>query len=320
MPRDIDGNAIVSIGRPKLRKKTFQNVVDGGESMRVDGSAGTLDEDVWDGEGSYWADPSVGSKTAGAKRTGSYGWDSGVTALNDEVKFTRGTPFQPSSDSIEGWINLQAIPPTCEIQARWELANTAKGNGVLVTDYLGSLDLGVWQHFSIPIADFNLPAENVDEFRFRTRQVAGAHYYLDDFTLVSGGGGKAFRIAPAGAAQWLVGSVTLVLVDSDTGWNSNGFCAIAGGLANGLTLRHRDLSESENLTRIVCKKNTELFGQFDPIVDTAYSDGQRQITFVLRPEPASMIVTADDVLEFLVKDDLTPLIDARAFAHVGVLA
>jgi hypothetical protein len=316
---DANGDRIVAISRHKLRKKTFQNVVDGGESMKVDGSAGTLDENVWDGETAFWADPTIGSKTAPAARSGSFGWDSGVTALNDKVKFTRSTPWQPTSDSIEGWINLQAMPPGAEIQARWELANTAKGNGVLVTDYIGSGDLGVWQHFSIPLADFNLPAENVDEFRIRTRQIAGAHYFLDDLTLNSGSGGKTFRVAPSGSKQWIVGSVTLVLVAPDTGWNSNAFANIAGGLANGLTLRHRDLAGSSNHWKLVCKQNTELFGNFDPVVDTAYNDSTRQISFVMKPDPASITLTANDVLEFLVKDDLTALTNLRAFAQIGVL-
>jgi hypothetical protein len=320
MPRDLDGNAIVSIGRPKLKKKTFQSIVDGGESMKVDGSAGTLDENVWDGEGAFWADPTIGTKTAPAARTGAFGWDSGVTNQNDEVKFTRSAAFQPSSDSIEGWINLQALPAGVDIQARWELAGVTKGNGVVLEDYLSSLDTGLWQHFSIPLADFNLPAENVDEFRFRTRFAAGAHYFLDDLTLNSGSGGKTFRIAPGGSAKWEVGSVTLILVAGDTGWGSNAFLNIAGGLANGLTLRHRDLATPQNLSKLVMKNNIELFGNFDPVVDTAYNDSTRQISFVLRPDPASLIVTANDVLEFLVKDDLTALVNARAYAHVGVLA
>jgi hypothetical protein len=113
--------------------------------------------------------------------------------------------------------------------------------------------------------------------------------------------------------------MTLILVAPDTGWNSNAFANIAGGLASGLTLRHRDLALSDNSWRIVCKQNTELFGNFDPVVDTAYNDGTRQISFVLRPDPATVVITANDVLEFVVKDDLTGLTNLRAFAEVGVV-
>ncbi|UCH26698.1 MAG: hypothetical protein JSV66_03355, partial [Trueperaceae bacterium] len=222
-----------------MRKRVFADPVTGAESMNVDGSTDTLDEAVWDGESTFWADPTIGSKTAGAARTGSFGWDTGVTAQNNEVKFTRSTPFQPSSDAIEGWINLQALPAGVVIQGRWELANSAKGNGVDLMDYLPSQDLGVWQHWSIPIADFNLPAEKVDEFRFRTLNAGGADYYLDDIRLASGNGGKTFRMAAVGVGEWLLEAVTLILVAADTGWDSNAFCNIAGGLANGLQLRHR---------------------------------------------------------------------------------
>lgn len=301
-----------------MRKRIFADPVTGAESMKVDGSAGTLDEAVWDGESSFWTDPSIGSKTTDSKRTGSYGWDSGATSQNDEVKFTRSAVFQPSSDSIEGWINLQALPAVVVIQCRWELANIAKGNGIDLMDYLPSQDIDVWQHFSIPITDFNLPAENVDEFRFRTLNDAGADYWLDDIRLVSGSGGKIFRMAAVGVGQWIVESITLVLVVSDSGWNSDAFCNIAGGLANGLQLRHRDLAVGENFWKLICTKNIELFGQFDPVVDTAYNDNTRQISFVLRPRSATIKVTANNVMEFLVKDDLTSLTNARAFAHVGI--
>jgi len=316
---DADGNRIFSVRNIGLRKRVFEDTVTGDESMRVDGSAANLDEAVWDGESSFWTDPSIGSKTAGSKRTGTYGWDSGVTSQNNEVKFTRSTPYQPSSDSIEGWINLQALPATGVIQARWELSNSAKGSGLDLLDYLSSQDIGLWQHFSIPLADFNLPAENVDEFRLRSLNIAGIDYWLDDLRLVSGNGSKTFRMAAVGIGEWLIGSITLVVAAADTGWDSDSFCDIAGGLANGLQLRHRDLAGATNFWKLVCKENSELFGHYEPVVDTAFNNNQRQLSFVLRPEPASVIVTANDVLEYLVKDDLTGLINIRAFAHVGVL-
>jgi hypothetical protein len=74
-----------------------------------------------------------------------------------------------------------------------------------------------------------------------------------------------------------------------------------------------------NFWKLVATKNIELFGQFDPVVDTSYNDSTRQVSFVLRPGNATVLVTANDVLEFLVKDDLTSLVNARAFAHVGIL-
>jgi hypothetical protein len=86
-----------------------------------------------------------------------------------------------------------------------------------------------------------------------------------------------------------------------------------------LQLRHRDLAAGQNFWKLTASKNVELFGQFDPVVDTAYNDNTRQISFVLRPERSTVKITANDVLEFLVKDDLTGLVNVRAFAHVGVV-
>jgi hypothetical protein len=319
MPRDADGNAIITIRDFNMRKRVFADPTTGAESMKVDGSAAAVDEEVWNGEASYWADPSIGSKTTGSKRTGTYGWDTGATSQGNKVKFTRSTPFQPSSDRIEGWINLQALPAGVDLQARWELSNAGKGNGVVLQDYLAHQDLGVWQPWSIDIADFNLPAENVDEFRFRTLNDNGADYWLDDIRLVSGNPSKVFRLSPPGVGEWLVESVTLILVAPDTGWDSNSFCHIAGGLQNGLQLRHRDLAGSQNYWKLIAQNNMELFGQFDPVVDTTYNDSTRQISFVLKPGSATVKLTANDVLEFLVKDDLTGMTNARAFAQVGIL-
>lgn len=316
---DEAGNRIFAPERFNLRKRVFADPSTGAESMKVDGSAGSVDEEVWNGEAAYWSDPSVGSKTAGSKRTGSYGWDTGVTSQGDKVKFTRSSSFQPSSDRVEGWINLQALPAGVDIQARWELSNSGKGSGVVLQDYLAHQDLGVWQPWSIDLADFGLGSESVDEFRLRTLNDDGADYWLDDIRLISGNPSKVFRLAAVGVGEWLLDSLTLIVVAPDTGWNSNAFCHIAGGLQNGLQLRHRDLGASENFWKLIAQNNMELFGQFDPVVDTSYNDTTRQISFVLRPGSATVKITANDVLEFLVKDDLSVLTNVRAFAQVGIL-
>ncbi len=61
----------------------------------------------------------------------------------------------------------------------------------------------------------------------------------------------------------------------------------------------------------------ELFGRYHPQDDIEFADGTLLVGFMVKPGKASIAVTDDDVLEFVVRDDLSALSAARAFAHFG---
>jgi hypothetical protein len=66
------------------------------------------------------------------------------------------------------------------------------------------------------------------------------------------------------------------------------------------------------------KDNVDLFGRFHPQDDIEFSNGELLIGLMLKPSMASIAITADDVVEWVVRDDLSTLTSLRAYVHYGV--
>jgi len=109
----------------------------------------------------------------------------------------------------------------------------------------------------------------------------------------------------------------LLLSGPSSGWSSDTF-ANTTALVNGLLLRHRRISTAEVLWAINSKDNTDLFGRFHPQDDITFADNELLIGFMIKPGTASVVITNDDVLEFVVRDNLSGISEARAFVHYGV--
>jgi len=104
-----------------------------------------------------------------------------------------------------------------------------------------------------------------------------------------------------------------------SGWNSSAFANIAGGLTNGLLLRQRKLSTSETLWQINAKNNIDLFGRYHPQESFEFANGELLVGFMIKPgQNASVVVTDDAVLEYVVRDNFSTLNNMRAFLHYGV--
>jgi hypothetical protein len=78
------------------------------------------------------------------------------------------------------------------------------------------------------------------------------------------------------------------------------------------------LSTAEVLWSLNSKDNVDLFGRFHPQDDIIFADSVMLIGFMIKPGKASVVVTDDDVLEFVVRDNLSTITQGRAFAHYGV--
>ena len=72
------------------------------------------------------------------------------------------------------------------------------------------------------------------------------------------------------------------------------------------------------LWKFICKNNAQLFGQFHPQDDVNFADGTLLMGFMVKPGKASVRITDDDVLEFVVRDDLSSISEMRAYCHFGV--
>lgn len=325
------GDLIVRDSNLILGNDRFLRSDDGSAPMNINGAPAGASVVVWNGTGAGdvggdWTASGDGSETAGAMRTGTNGWDSGVRGNGDASIFFTDAAFdiQTSYDSVSFWLNPQAKESNTSLRLRWYHSGGTEGTIVIVDNYVSNFDIGVWQKVTIPIADFGLPAgQLVDELRFQY-QANGPktqRYYFDDVELNpsgAGGGPYIFQFAaPDTTARYHVSMLVFMISGTASGWNANSFANIAA-LTNGVLLRQRKISTGETLWSINSKDNTDLFGRFHPQDDITFADGTLLVGFMVKPGKASVVVTDDDVLEFVVRDDLSGLASGRAFAHYGI--
>jgi hypothetical protein len=302
----------------------FQRIDNGSEAMNIDAREAGGTTKIWNGDETLWTrDGSAGqTEETYAAYAGTYGLDTGVRAEDDVTYFDNGSDIDIGGtyNRLAFWLQPKAFPIRSRLRILWKnsLGDTI-GSRLLVNDYVPNFDLDVWQKVTIPIADFNL-TENVSRLHLRYIRKAGQHFYFDQFRLREAGS-YIFRIeAPDASEQYHVERVALVIAAGDTGWNSTAFADIAGGLENGLLLRHHNPTfDPDPLVHwsVNVKTNAHLFGQYRLMNEAGFFDNEQQITMMIEPSISSIVITNLDVLDFIISDDLSSLADMRAFLHVG---
>jgi hypothetical protein len=304
-----------------LGKAKFLRTDIGTEQLNVNGLAPGGATVIWNGEGTFWTLEANGTAETYAAKNGTYGLDSGVRSAGQETRFDYGSNQDIAGlyQNVKFWMQPKAYPTGSQLKVLWRTAGgNNPGSTLLVQDYVPNMDLDVWQEVTIPIADFALGAD-VAKLVLIYGTKGGQQFYFDDFELVAAGAGGPYTFraeAPAGR-RWHVGLLNLITSAGSTGWNSNAFANISGGLAQGLILRKKILSTSEVKWSFTFKNNVELFGQLVPSYDFTFGDGELMVNFSMKPDPASLVVTDDEVLEFLVRDNLSSLTNMRAYIHYG---
>lgn len=325
--RTVAGDTVIADRMLTLGRDSFKRHDDGTEQMNVDGRAAGTEVVLWNGtgggdSGGDWSASGTGSETAGSMHSGTNGWDTGIMAENNSVVFDNGSMIDINGTygELKLWINPQAFPATSRPRISWlDNTDTLVGNNLRLDDYTENMDLNVWQQVSIPIVDFGLTG-NVQKLRLQARNTAGQDYWLDDVSLMASSGGGPYRFkfeAPVGSI-YHVSMLVLQVVGPSAGWDSDAFGSIAGGLTNGLILRQRRLSDSEVIWKFIAKDNVSLFGYYHPQDDIAFADGNMLVGFMVKPGKATIRVTNDDVLEFVIRDDLSSIANLRAYAHYGI--
>lgn len=329
-PRSSDGTPLSAPANWVLGQMRFLREDDGSAPLNIDGTPSGAVTVLWNGTGAGdtggdWARSGDGTETAGSMRTGTNGHDSGVRGNNDRSIFNNGVPIDVASlyNSISFWMNPQQKDINTTLSVRFFKAAGAIGAMLDVANYVTNFDIGVWQKVTIPIADFNL-LDTVDEFRliYGAQGPRQQHYYFDDieFTATGGGGPYIFQIVtPDATERYHISMVSLLLSGASAGWNSNTFANVVA-LTSGLLLRQRKLSTGAVAWSINSKDNVDLFGRFHPQDDITFADGTLLVGFMVKPGKASIIVTDDDVLELVVRDDLSGITEARGFAHYAIEA
>lgn len=322
-PKSSDGTPLVADRNLVLGQESFKRVDNGTEQMNVDGLPAGTPTNIWDGDGSYWTASGTGSATTGSAHSGTYGWDTGVAGKDVTTTFDNGSMIDVagSYETLKWWLNTQAFPAGSKLEAKWlDSGNSQVGNKVDISAYITSYDIGVWQQVIIPITDFALSG-NVQKLELKYAKEAGQQFWFDEFALYptgGGGGPYTFRIAaPDSNTIYHLSMMVLMVSDDETGWDHDNFVNITG-LTNGLLLRHIKKSTSEVLWSFNSRDNTDLFGRYHPQESFTFNNGRLLVGFMVKPGVASVLVTDDDVLEFVVRDDLSSIDSIRAYAHYGI--
>jgi hypothetical protein len=317
-----DGTALIADRPLILGQSRFLRVDDGVAEMNVNGLAAGSPVVVWNGEATHWTPGDQGSAEAYAAHDGGAGWDSGSTSLGQDTKFDNGDNIDITQyGTLSFWMQPKAYPDGASLQVLWKtVGGLTKGNVLDVENYVTNMDLDVWQKVTIPIDDFALPTD-VGRLLFKYASHGGQQFWFDDVELTtqSGGGPYTYRVAvPNSLDRYHLSMSVLVLAGPSSGWNSDAFANIASPLENGLLFRQRRLSTGEVLWALNSKDNADLFGRYHPQDDIIFADDVMLMGLMLKPGRASVVITNDDVLEFVIRDDLSTISQARAFAHYGI--
>ena len=323
-----DQSLVIAERELVLGVEPFVRTDDGSELLNVNGVAVGAPVVLWNGTGvsdtgTDWTHSGIGTEQAAANHSGTNGLDTGVAALNDETVFDNGSMIDVATlyDQVDIWVNPQAFPAGSRLQVRWQDDLGANlGNQLRIDQYAPNMDTGVWQKISIPIVDFGLTG-NAQKLRIRYGNTAGQHYFFDDIDLISAaaGGPYRFRIeAPDANTVYHLSMAVLMITAPDAGWTSTAFADIVGGLSQGIIMRHRRKSTGDVLWKFVTKNNQQLFGQYHPQESFVFADSKLLVGFMVKPGKAHVAITDDDVLEFVVRDDLSTIPEIRAYCHFGM--
>ena len=328
-PLSVDGTPSVGKQQLELGRIPFRHKDTNSEAMNVDGVAAGTPVVLWNGTGTLdsggdWTHGDSGTETTASAKSGTNGLDSGVRITNDKTTFDNGSEVDIVDlySELTFWMQPKAFPPNAKLRVLWRNSvGTKIGSAVNVANYVSNMDLDKWKSIQIPIEDFDLTAA-VQKLELQYRLVDGQQFWFDDIevTSSSGGGPHVFQVAAPAGLIYHVERAALVLSAPNTGWSGDAFANITGGLGRGLLLRYKKIgAESETYWKVNAQNNAELFGQFQVINDVSFDNGDRQFTFALEPQLSSVVLVDDDeVLDIVVRDDLSALASFRAFLHFGV--
>lgn len=324
-PTTDDGTQIVATPEWKLGQLALSNINDGKVAMNVDPTP-TTPLIVWNGTGGSdtggdWTRTGEGSETNAAAKSGTNGLDTTKTDENDVSVFDNGSMIDVGGTYavLEFWIRAKSYPIGSNPKVLWrDSSNALVGQKLRVARYIDDFtDDTEWHHVSIPITDFVLDGNNVQKLVFRFEDVGDQRYFIDDITLYEDGGPQVFQAkAPSGVVYHLKDMI-LTFVEENGTWEADDFTGIVDGLEKGLLMRNRKLSTGEVHWSINFKRNLNLFGRLNVLNDVEYSSAVHQLTLALDPWPAVVKVTNDDVVEFVVRDDLSSINAMRSYIRYG---
>jgi len=297
---------------------------DGTELININGTTSGTAVIIWNGTGpgdtgGDWTRTGIGAENAAAAKSGTNGLNTTLTTIGDTSVWDNGSMIDVAGtyQSLQFWMRPKATPTGSQMRIFWrDSSNDQVGNSVKLTDYVDNLDIDVWQLVTIPIADFGM-SSNAQKLVFRYVLVDDQRYNFDDIELYPSGGPYRFQaLAPANTV-YHVKEFVLTFVADTSSWTKDHFITISGGLAKGLIIRYRNITDSEVYWAVNLQNNLALFSRLDECHKVGYASNIEQYKMCLIPSPATVRITNELAVEVVVRDDLSGLNAVRAFVQYG---
>jgi hypothetical protein len=193
--------------------------VDASFSGTPDGIHNGTDTALWTATAisGTWTFDSTGQAQAGTKSI-----DATATVDNNEAQLERSSAITANSyTAMTGYIYITAWPATGtkEVELRTRLAGVDVGNTVSLSNYVSTGTLNTWQKFTIPLADFGLGADSIDQVIVKTVDIGGGvapDYYLDTMQWEETGS-ETFSVTPDLGTKYYVTHMSITMADAYDG-------------------------------------------------------------------------------------------------------
>lgn len=193
--------------------------VDASFSGTPDGIHNGTDSALWTGSAltGTWTFDSTAQAQAGTRSV-----DATATVHNDEAQFERSSAITANDyAAMTGYIYITAWPSsgTKEVELRNRLAGVDVGNSINLSDYVNTGILNTWQKYTIPLADFGLSADSIDQLVVRTIDIGGGaapDYYLDTMQWEETGS-ETFLLEADLGTKYYITHMSIVMADAYDG-------------------------------------------------------------------------------------------------------
>lgn len=323
--------------------RPYTNPVNGID-MNVNGVSTGTPEQIHNGtDNPYW----TGSILSG--NPGEYVFDStnqaqsGTRSIqstasdnNDQAMFTRASVIDLDGYlTLTGGIYIVAWPTSGsdkDYRFYWRDGGSTTGVEVQLKNYINTGLFNQWQNFTIPLADFQVTDNTVDELVMRTVDISGGSapdVYFDNLRLQEDAPGNdiVYSIAPSPGELWEVMNLTWIFADNITGTVSDGtmpglaYDKILGvnGLSNGITIRR--IQDGEIKFSAVVRDLLEIIGLAAPTQFISGSDGTNSWIRITKEFPGTFILNGDtqDSIEISINDDLSGLLRYRMTSNIRII-
>lgn len=193
--------------------------VDASFSGTPDGIHNGTDSALWTGTAltGTWDFASTTQAQAGTKSIEAIN-----TVNNDEAQLERSSAITANSYvAMTGYIYITSWPSsgTKEVELRTRLAGVDVGNTVDLSTYIDTGILNSWIKFTIPLDDFGLGADSIDQVIVKTVDIGGGaapDYYLDTLQWEETGS-QVFSVEPSIGKIYSITNMSITMADAYDG-------------------------------------------------------------------------------------------------------